>query len=212
MAKLSSYTIDRDFGFAPNPFWNFCTLATCKPNIRGFAEVGDFIIGFGGSRTLKSGKLIYVMCVEEIMTFEQYWADDRFQIKKPNVYGSLKAQYGDNIYHKDSKGAWIQENSHHGHGNGDSKNSNLKNDTKYDRVLISKNEWWYFGDQAVDIPLGFERFIHKRNHKNFYLEDLSLFIDWIKNKYTTKGRLGIPNEWAFVKNKNKITRKNKNEK
>ncbi|WP_225761747.1 hypothetical protein [Acinetobacter sp. Marseille-P8610] len=32
--KIFSYVVSRDFGFAPNPFFNFCTLATCKPKIR----------------------------------------------------------------------------------------------------------------------------------------------------------------------------------
>ena len=31
--KLYSYIVARDFGFAPNPFYGFCTLATCKPKI-----------------------------------------------------------------------------------------------------------------------------------------------------------------------------------
>lgn len=31
MAKGYSYVVARDFGFAPNPFNGFLTLATCKP-------------------------------------------------------------------------------------------------------------------------------------------------------------------------------------
>ena len=30
MAKLFSYVVDHDYGFAPNPFGGFCTLAKCK--------------------------------------------------------------------------------------------------------------------------------------------------------------------------------------
>lgn len=43
--KIFSYVVSRDFGFAPNPFFNFCTLATCKPKIRKDAKIGDWIIG-----------------------------------------------------------------------------------------------------------------------------------------------------------------------
>ena len=37
---LYSYVITRDYGFAPNPFWNICSLATCKPQIRERALIG----------------------------------------------------------------------------------------------------------------------------------------------------------------------------
>lgn len=206
MKKLSSYTIDRDYGFAPNPFWEYCTLATCKPNIRGHANVGDFIIGFGGKRTKKTNKLIFLMQVEEVMTFNQYWEDERFQIKKPNIFGSLKTQYGDNIYHKDSKQNWIQINSHHSTEQSTTNYNNLNNDTKYDRVLISKNEWWYFGDKAVELPLNLQKFIHKRNHKNFVIEeDFSTLIEWVNKNYPTKGRLGLPNEWIPIKREGDFT-------
>ena len=40
--NLYSYVITRDYGFAPNPFWNICTLATCKPQIREHALKGDW--------------------------------------------------------------------------------------------------------------------------------------------------------------------------
>ena len=45
---LYLYVVDRDFGFAPNPFHGVCTLATCKPKIRKFAKVGDWIIARHG--------------------------------------------------------------------------------------------------------------------------------------------------------------------
>ena len=45
--KLYSYIVARDFGFAPNPFYGFCTLATCKPKIREHASVGDWVVGTG---------------------------------------------------------------------------------------------------------------------------------------------------------------------
>jgi len=59
--SLYIYVVDRDFGFAPNPFHGFCTLATCKPIIRGNATVGDWIMGVGGTRLNATGKCIYLM-------------------------------------------------------------------------------------------------------------------------------------------------------
>lgn len=199
MGKLSSYTVDRDYGFAPNPFWKCCTLATCKPNIRGHAEIGDYVIGFGGIRTKKKEKVIFIMKVEEILTFNQYWNDERFQIKKPNVFGSLKTQYGDNIYHQELDGEWIQESGHHSTEILLPNPKNVKNDTKYDNVLVSFKEWWYFGDKAIDLPTSLHKFIHKRNHKNFIDEsDYSVLVDWISNQYPSRGRYGLPNEWIKI--------------
>jgi len=48
MNSVFIYVVDRDFGFAPNPFHGYCTLATCKAKIRNQARVGDWVIGNGG--------------------------------------------------------------------------------------------------------------------------------------------------------------------
>jgi len=80
MAKLFSYVVDHDYGFAPNPFGGFCTLAKCKygtkkRNIVELAEVGDWIAGTGGVDLRKSaghGKLIYAMRVDEIISLDEY--------------------------------------------------------------------------------------------------------------------------------------------
>ncbi|MFC0668681.1 hypothetical protein ACFSKY_14665 [Azotobacter chroococcum] len=97
--KLYSYVVARDFGFAPNPFFGFCTLATCKPKIRKHASVGDWVVGTGAKSTYDyKGRLIYAMQVSEVLSFDEYWNDARFILKRPNLKGSLKVMYGDNIY------------------------------------------------------------------------------------------------------------------
>ncbi|MEW6499812.1 MAG: hypothetical protein AB1589_46215, partial [Cyanobacteriota bacterium] len=74
MSRIYIYAIVRDFGFAPNPFHGYCTLATCKPKIRNPAKVGDWVIGMGGSKRLKAtGRCIYAMCITEKITFNEYW-------------------------------------------------------------------------------------------------------------------------------------------
>lgn len=80
MPKLFSYVVDHDYGFAPNPFGGFCTLAKCKfgtkkRNIVELAEVGDWIAGTGGADLRKSaghGKLIYAMRVDEVIGLNEY--------------------------------------------------------------------------------------------------------------------------------------------
>jgi hypothetical protein len=75
-----SYKMTRDFGFAPNPFGGFCTLATCKPHIRKKAKVGDWIIGTGSKEIkLTFDSLIYVMKITEKLDLDVYWNDPRFQ-------------------------------------------------------------------------------------------------------------------------------------
>ena len=39
--RLFTYVIVSDSGFAPNPYWGYCTLATCKPVIRRVAKADD---------------------------------------------------------------------------------------------------------------------------------------------------------------------------
>ncbi len=148
------YVITRDYGFAPNPFPPYCTLATCKPKIRKNAEVGDYVVGIGsGAKDSKlKNKIIYIMKICEKITFEEYWKDKRFQYKKPVMNGSKMQMYGDNIYHIDeSTGKIIQENSHHSLEDGTVNMLNLEKDLSGKYVLIS-NKFWYWGGTGYDLP------------------------------------------------------------
>ena len=141
--KLYSYIVRRDFGFAPNPFYDFCTLATCKPVIRRTATVGDWVIGTGSGAKNKqrNGYLVYAMRVTETMSFDEYWKDTRFRNKRPDMHASVKKKScGDNIYHKDpDSNEWCQMDSHHS-----CNDTNVCNDTKVDRVLVS-DDFIYWG-------------------------------------------------------------------
>ena len=101
--RLHSYVVARDYGFAPNPFFGVCTLATCKPIIRSVAAIGDWVMGTGSKQWNREHHVVYAMRVTESMTFEQYWNDPRFQKKKPNLRGSKKQAFGDNIYFRNAK-------------------------------------------------------------------------------------------------------------
>lgn len=85
---LFIYVVARDFGFAPNPFHGCCSLATCKPDIRRSADLGDWVMGVGGSRLKATGRCIYLMEVTEVTTYDQYWNDERFLVKRPLRNGS----------------------------------------------------------------------------------------------------------------------------
>lgn len=151
---LYTYTITRDFGFAPNPFHGFCSLATCKPRIRKAARIGDWVMGIGGtSLGAAKRKCIFLMKVTEKNGFQNYWSDRRFSLKKPLRNGSRVQMLGDNIYHKGPDDSWIQEDSHHSNPDGSPNPVNIKRDTgQSDQVLIS-NYFIYYGSQAVDVNL-----------------------------------------------------------
>jgi hypothetical protein len=163
---LYVYPITRDFGFAPNPFHGICTLATCKPKIRKGAREGDWIIGVGGS-SLKAvaRKCIFMMKVSEKMSFQNYWDDPRFVRKRPARNGSRIQMLGDNIYHQDKDGGWLQEDSHHSNQDGSPNLSNVRRDTQTtDQVLISEF-FFYFGSDAIDVDL--DSIGHHRRIRDF---------------------------------------------
>ena len=79
--RLLSYVVAHDYGFAPNPFYGMCTLATCKPRIRRAAAIGDWIVGTGSKENGRQGYLVYVMQVTKALTFNHYWTDSQFRRK-----------------------------------------------------------------------------------------------------------------------------------
>jgi hypothetical protein len=197
--NIFSYKIEHDYGFAPNPFGKYCTLANCKSDIRRNKNlsIGDWVIGTGSVKLKLLKHLIYAMQVEEKLTFDEYWMDARFQYKKPVLNGSLVQMYGDNIYHFDArKNDWIQEDSAHSLINGLPNKEHLLKDTNGKNVLISSN-FYYFGTNAIKIP---ERFLDVCSNgrsvkwKAIPPEVAEEFISWlIKSKNT--GINGDPINW-----------------
>ncbi|MCH9026344.1 MAG: hypothetical protein IIA05_04395 [Proteobacteria bacterium] len=162
--SLYSYKLTHDTGFAPNPFWSFLTLATCKPKMRQKRVEGDWIAGFtstslcgdrpGGER------LIYIMHVGEKLSIADYFEDDRFADKRSSPDSELAVRRaGDNIYKPRLPGAVLpsdfeqQRNPHHWDGSskcrvGDAR----KRDVNGEFVLIGKR-FVYFGREALHIPV-----------------------------------------------------------
>lgn len=200
VTHLLSYVVARDFGFAPNPFFGACSLATCKPGIRRVANIGEWVVGTGTAQRKRTGYLVFAMRVTEEMTFNQYWNDSRFQQKKPNLRGSKKQAFGDNIYSRNKDGIWQQINSHHSYADGKQNPLNIRNDTQADRVLLS-DDFVYYGGSGPKIPARFRNFrgvdiCAGRGHKSKFPNDLIKdFIGWIRS-LGVKGYLGEPLDWA----------------
>lgn len=195
MARAFSYIVARDYGFAPNPFYGVLTLATCKPGIRKNANVGDFIIGNADSS--HGNKLVYMARVSEVMTFDQYWNDKRFECKKPLMSGSLKKLYGDNIYHHGPDGKWIQEDSHHSNNDGSLNEHNLKKDTgTTDRVLIC-NDFIYLGKSMVEVPAEHKSCIYKnRGYQCPDYDDAQRLWNCLNSQYREGGKIDQPNKFS----------------
>ncbi len=199
--RLYSYVVARDYGFAPNPFGGTCTLCCCKPNIRRVANIGDWVIGTGSAERQRSGRLVYAMTVTEAMSFDQYWQNPRFALKKPNLKGSKKQAFGDNIYSRPAGvEGWQQMDSHHSLPDGRPNAANIVNDTRVNRVLISQ-DFVYFGGQGPTIPALFRDFdgtdiCARRNHKSVFPEGMiQQFIAWIRG-LNEAGYCGEPLDWS----------------
>lgn len=197
MPIARSYIVTYDSGFAPNPFEGYCTLATCKPEIRKSTAIGDWVIGTGSNRkgVWLGGNLVYAMRVEESLTFAEYWTDPRFSGKKPKLNGSYRMACGDNIYcPRDEGKGWHQLPSYHSHKDEAIKEKHIRRDTSVDRVLISQ-DFVYFGAQGPEIPdnlVDFGFAYPGRGHKKIQeSEKIEAFVAWLRQLGKT-GYAGNP--------------------
>lgn len=152
--KLHSYVVRYDSGFAPNPFYSYCTLATCKPHIRKHASINDWVIGCGSNdrSVRRGGHLVYAMRVTETLNFRTYGSDPRFRGKIPYRNGSRKQSCGDNIYFRDAADTkWNQRDSFHTKPDGSLHADHVARDTGVDRLLVS-DDYVYFGGYGPEFP------------------------------------------------------------
>ncbi len=104
MSQLFTYCIPYDDGAAPNPFWGVCTLVVCKPSIRRTAQVGDWIVGTGSTRSPIGdvrNMVVYAMQVTQKMKMRDYdlYTQEYLKGKVPDP-GSAdpRRRLGDSMY------------------------------------------------------------------------------------------------------------------
>lgn len=193
MENLYCYKMTWDTEFAPNPHHGVLTLANCKPRIRRYAKVGDWISGWTSTymhdknnkvRRFVNGeeKMLYIARVTKKITYDEYWRD--YEEKRPHVidenakrtskYGLyLKYDSGDNIYEPIGNGEYVQhENSSH-------TQDDMKHDLKGEHVLVCE-EFYYFG---IDHPLDVDVPFRIPRCKKVSLDEYRYIIDGIKEKY-----------------------------
>jgi hypothetical protein len=170
--------------------------------IRGVAEVGDWVVGTGSAKHGLVGRLVFAMEVSEALTFDEYWADERFRLKQPTMQGSKKQAFGDNIYYRSAPGrAWRQLPSHHSLPNGRNNPANIANDTGTNRVLVAER-FAYFGGEGPVIPRPLRNFQGAdicaiRGFKSKFDPALVVaFVAWFDG-LDQQGYIGAPQEWIL---------------
>lgn len=176
-SRMWSYKLTYDTMFAPNPFFDVLTLATCKPGIRRSPKSvpGTWIAGWtacnihnadvygGGIDNCKMGeeKLIYLAQIDENITLDEYWV--RFPQKRsyPECGDDDPRSCGDNIYHgdkTDSDGNIVAEDNKHGHEGAECA---LRDYFYGKNALICRRFYYFPKDNRLDVPDKFRALVHK---------------------------------------------------
>lgn len=193
--RLYTYCLRWDDGAAPNPFWGICTLVICKLRIRKHARRGDWIVGTGPRWSKAgdlSGRLVYAMRVEEVLTMRDYdaWANTDSPKKIPDWNNTdARRRRGDAIYDF-SSGQVKQRLSVHGP-------ANMPTDLSGLHALVSRH-FYYFGRNAVVIPHWLTPIIHQTQGEKYRSNDLlrSLFVKWLERLgYAPNKVHGNPAMW-----------------
>ena len=125
------------------------------------------------------------MRVTEKMSHDDYWQDQRFEEKRPNLRQSIHKSRGDNIYHRNLETEeWIQEDSCHSRDDGTPNQDHISRDTKSDHVLVSDDFIYRGGGPAILIPEfdGVTVVHQSRNHKNCFSEEtVNSFVNWVRS-------------------------------
>jgi hypothetical protein len=147
-----------------------------------------------GHSTAKTGhKLIYAMKISEVLSFDDYYRDERFASKKPRRDRSWEDACGDNIYYQADDGAWKQHTTQfHNYP------KSFAQDVKHPRVFVSEH-FFYFGASAPGIPYEYQDLVRKsQGVKSSHARPLVVeFTRWLESSFVP-GRLGIPRDLDWV--------------
>lgn len=143
------------------------------------------------------------MRVKETLDWRSYWADARFQKKRPMRQGSRRQSCGDNIYYRsDDDSCWLQLDSFHSHANAVVKANHIARDTGTDRILISE-DFYYFGGEGPEIPANFRdpaRYdLCRKVRQRKRLRDegwIAEFVAWLRT-FGEPGYYGRPLDWVL---------------
>jgi hypothetical protein len=140
-------------------------------------QKGDWFLGT--QPVHKGAKLIYAMQISEVLPFEAYYVDPRFEKKKPKRKGPWQERCGDNMYYRDDKREWQQHPTFN-----HTEPSHIRQDLKHPYAFIGET-FYYFGENAVDIPLAYQGLIRKRQgcKCRHDPETVDSFLHWLAQTF-----------------------------
>lgn len=188
--RVFSYVVVHDSGFSPNPFHGLLTLACCKPLIRRTANVDDIIVGLSS----RSERIVYAAQVAEVIAFEEYWSDPRYQVRRP-VLDSPQVVYraGDNIYEPVAGGGYRQLPSFHSNHDG-SENAGLKRTDLSGTYVLVCERFTYWGRSGPVLPEELQFLAVGRGHRcNLTVDQIDTVARWFAD--LPGGILGAPAQW-----------------
>jgi len=134
-ASVFLYTMVWDTGFAPHVSHGWMSLGCCAGPVRERANPGTIVIGVSG-KGMKGVERwyvpIFIMKVDERITFDAYFNDSRFQGRADNIYKKEEEKYSQDRSKVEDK-RYIHEHM------------DADDPTKSEYVLLSRN-FIYFGD------------------------------------------------------------------
>ena len=188
--KIFSYVLRYDDGAAPNPYWDVCTLAICKPGIRKKAEIGDWILGTGNKK-FGNDRVVYAMKVSRKKLLKEY--DEYCKINLKNKIPkwdskNFKLRVGDCVYdYSEGDEPKLRKSVHD--------ERNKKRDLSGQYVLMSDHFYYFGNNQARQFQIPEElKEIIKKNQGYKKIEKLDLiesFEIWI-NKFGKNKIYGEP--------------------
>jgi len=108
--------------------------------------------------------------------------------------------YGDNFYHKNPHGDWIQEDSAHSNKEGTPNIDHLNADISGKNTLISEN-FYYFGQASPKIPIELYGICHTGiGQKLLPKEQGEKFVTWLTSSFIP-GIHGKPISWKIYNRK-----------
>ena len=191
---LYSYKMTDDTGFAPNPFFEILSLATCKPLIREKKKKGDFVAGFTSKELCdeKIGmeKLVFIMRITEKLNYSEYYNDKRFDCKKAKGVSRI-TQSGDNIYFKHNRMYTQAQTYFH------RTKELMEHDLISDKVLLSK-DFFYFGISAIPLDkfkINIPKTQSAHGVRTTDDKEVSRLWEYLTNHFRKNSVIGPPHYW-----------------
>ncbi len=132
--RLYVYKLVADNGGAPCVWRGLLSLAICKPKIRGSAEVGDIVFGFGGKNY--GERLIYIATVTAKLPGGDYYRNPRHGKRPDCIYEDISGRP-----HRKATARYHRKN--------DQRRRDVGMRFQNASVLLSRN-FRYFGRKGTD--------------------------------------------------------------